>query len=328
MIVCIAIWLELGLFFVGFDRRPTDSVRCRKCFYDLRATVSEACPECGADLTKTGVWPVGTPNRARAQLWAVAWLWTGVVGVVAATNFYHRHNSWIATHRVECQDVIFLATPESGSHRYVSIGLCGSKWELFSSDMYGSRVEPEIATVYIYNTYRQSDHHVNFDIETMRAVPHPMDWVNTRQENRRAANGSRIQYGDKITPELLAEFLPLGEDRALNAQILAEMEEVIELAQTAGGRDKLLWRWGEVEAFSRDVLNKQGSLSNYGRRNAVEEVYDRQLKYLPAWLIWVVLGLGVLILILGLFLIRRRCYLRDLVPWDRVKGAMSSVGDP
>lgn len=72
----LVVYLALRILIRLYDRHPRESVRCRKCYYDLRATPGDVCPECGYNLTR-GVWTDGRPRR----LWlALTWaLWTTAV---------------------------------------------------------------------------------------------------------------------------------------------------------------------------------------------------------------------------------------------------------
>ncbi|XAL99140.1 hypothetical protein OT109_16350 [Phycisphaeraceae bacterium D3-23] len=62
-IIIGCVWITVWLFMAVRDRRPKEGIRCRKCFYNLYRIEHNTCPECGADLTKTGVWAEGQPKR-------------------------------------------------------------------------------------------------------------------------------------------------------------------------------------------------------------------------------------------------------------------------
>lgn len=58
------VWVTTLFFLAYRDRRPKHGVRCRKCFYNLYRIEHNTCPECGADLSSTGVWSHAQPKRS------------------------------------------------------------------------------------------------------------------------------------------------------------------------------------------------------------------------------------------------------------------------
>jgi hypothetical protein len=57
-----------------FDRRTRESIRCRKCWYDLRGNKTNKCPECGSDIQLVGAWWQGYPKRGHCAYYLLFWL--------------------------------------------------------------------------------------------------------------------------------------------------------------------------------------------------------------------------------------------------------------
>lgn len=65
LLYVIPVWLAARFIVYLIDRRPRDSVRCRRCWYDLRGNASGICSECGAEIQTLGAWWPGHPNQRR-----------------------------------------------------------------------------------------------------------------------------------------------------------------------------------------------------------------------------------------------------------------------
>ncbi len=93
VVVTALLFALLGLWAVCraisrvLDRRPRESVRCSKCWYDLRGITAGDCPECGLDLTRAGVWPPGKPVRRH---WVNALgFWTAAILILAVPGTWY-----------------------------------------------------------------------------------------------------------------------------------------------------------------------------------------------------------------------------------------------
>ena len=87
----LVIWSAGRVISRILDRRPRESMRCRKCWYDLRGTASNECPECGADLVRLGVWPPGKPVRRHWVNVLGVWLALCVLIAVPACVWFYRN---------------------------------------------------------------------------------------------------------------------------------------------------------------------------------------------------------------------------------------------
>ncbi len=65
LLAVVPIWLLLRIVTHFSDRKPRESVRCRRCWYDLRGNVTGNCPECGAEIKRVGAWLPEFPDRRR-----------------------------------------------------------------------------------------------------------------------------------------------------------------------------------------------------------------------------------------------------------------------
>ena len=131
LVAAFVFGLLMGLIaLIGDWRDRKTTVRCRKCWYDLRGTLNEAessvatCPECGQSLVEAGFWPIGRPRRHRgAVLLSVSSL--GIFLVLSPAVLAVYRTVKVAT--ANYPDII-LHQPASGEFGRASVGLSGEKW--------------------------------------------------------------------------------------------------------------------------------------------------------------------------------------------------------
>jgi len=315
LVLCVPIWLVLWIVFPKLDRRPKDSVRCRTCWYDLRATSTCQCPECGADLTQTRVWPVGKPNRAKLVHVVMLWFWLGTVGALAATNLLSDNIDDIVQHYAFQQDVVYALSPESETHDFAVLTLNGDGWVFFPDEHGDTEVPVASASIWIYSAGVEVQS-VTIDPRTMTFVPHPKPHYERLQEQSRAANNSSIRYGDEATPTALADFYPLGLDAQADRLLLAEMSALLETCSDSASDGPLLRSADQTEQVGKELAIRSDGGGGYAKIKPQSDVYVYNTKRAPLWTSLIVLGVGILIVAGGVFVIRKWCYKRDTVAWE------------
>lgn len=126
MLVVALEFLVLILWGIGrliskvLDRRPRDSVRCRKCWYDLRSISRPECPECGANLDKLGVWPPGKPVRRHWVNIMGFWLAACVALGAISSELFYKHSRIVAFAAV-------FSLPGDSNSAWEGVALAGYK---------------------------------------------------------------------------------------------------------------------------------------------------------------------------------------------------------
>ena len=297
----VMIWLVTWIVLARWDRREKDGPRCRACGYDLRASAGESCPECGKPLKPHGVWPVGMPRRGPAIHRIAILLWLCLFGMVLAANLYASHVQYWFEHEQHDQAVAILGNPESGAYDLAYITLSGEGWRRA-----GGSVRPDSWTIVVL-TAEVEVQVVTADAESGRAMIHPMpDFA--RQYASAPAHQAALNR-EPVTPALLAEFHPLGLDTQTDEKLLAEMQLLIDLAN----------HLADDTPLPREIATNEAKLASYPRADELRAAFgkqrvftnqnsQREVRHLPLWPAWSIPAVGLLVLVAGTLLIRRRTY--------------------
>ena len=95
LLAIVPIWIVARIATRFLDRRSRESIRCRKCWYDLRGNVTNKCPECGADIHNTGAWWPGQPNRRKWINRLCLWMAICTIHTTYICNWYEENSTTI-----------------------------------------------------------------------------------------------------------------------------------------------------------------------------------------------------------------------------------------
>lgn len=332
--IVLVFWTVACLIFGGIlwalmprlDRRPKISVRCRKCWYDLRACVFDRCPECGVDLHKNGVWPKGKPNRRRLLAFTIPCFYVCNLLAIVGSMAWGESKSHIARHVTIDKSAVFVLHPQSEAFHGASFTVNGKGWDLFPSDQYSlSNLEARYVSLHIYAD-RKTFQAVTIDPTSRQVVRHTFPDINDEEEAIREASGINLEYGDILTSELLGvSVLQSSLTDEQIAQVVEEMEYLIHVAELCAERITLSDSHSDADEVSQIISNELNKNGLFGESFSFHKpVFDFDTKLLSDWLMVIPSVFGVALFLMLFYVIRRLCYTRDIVSWESVRSNLST----
>lgn len=292
IVVVLVLWIAARFAFWAFDRRPRESVRCRKCWYDLRGTQSAQCPECGADLSQRNIWKPGHPING--LLLNVLAAWTAAVLAVAGPAAMQFKNA--CELRIADGASVWLSQPKSGLYTNIAIyptgNTIGWPWSSLTAEIYVDDWYIEASGQdFWYGILLKST-----SIEPYQAKPYFPSLNYAPQERTSDALASIIQQLCKTTDDTTG--------------LHDEAEEVIRFAGEIKQGSILMnrgWAPGEEESEARIMKNlasgKQIASSSFGQVVQYKPLYVT--RNAPWSVTWVPLSIATLMWAIGAIVIRQ-----------------------
>ncbi|MEM6259547.1 MAG: hypothetical protein AAGI37_14780 [Planctomycetota bacterium] len=301
--------IPIYFIFKRIDRRDKSGPRCRRCDYDLRASTGASCPECGRDLERKGVWPIGKPNRGPAVIAVLAWSWFMATITLSGVIIYSEYRYQILCHYDGFRDLLVLEEAVSGSGVSIYITGYGESRNWFSLQD-KEELPLKYVCIELFDAEGYTATIATIAADTQKLTNPPTD---TRASYQTVNNhhGEAAPPEDKTTLDYMLEPLYKKSSRVTVDQALKQdIKQAIVLAERIAA---------DFEVISRDALIDQNRYddmlshsSDPPRFAAVHELgdFDVYSEPLPEWGYAITPAAGFLVWIVFLPIIRASIYKR------------------
>ena len=293
--------------FWKLDRKRKNSYRCRSCGYDLRASTTNACSECGSHFQPKGIWPPGKPNRKWLVVYIFLWSWLCSSFTLLGTHLYARYIQDSVNEVWVSESVALFVNPDSGAYAGAAIELAGKEWQWVSA---GDEflVSPTQATIIFYDSSVNVVAICTFDIQDLK-IQQPID--PSTQIDVVDVNGS-IYGGGSTAEEVLLTGLSNNVGSFNQSAVSTEIDAMIELVRLLKGSSELSDKLSLPEKQLQDAIAKSDIEQHYQRY--VQETYSiYDYTALSEWAILTPIGIGVITWIIGCYVLRKLTYARMAV---------------
>lgn len=321
-IVCFVIWVSLSALLPIFVWRPKESIRCRKCGYDLRVCSSDLCPECGDNLKKRGVWPQGKPSGFRLLNYTIVCFCCFAILATFGTGVWNQSKSQIAHHISIEKSSIFILHPRSQAYHSASFTVHAERWVVLPSDDTSLPNNENLLVSLHIHAHGSAVHAISFDPESRIVVRHAFPAMNTEEENIRSNTGIAIKYGDVLTPESLAEIHPQSSKNNVDQDdlVIREMKYLIEVAALCAEKSSLNNNDNDAAVISEEVNVEIKKSGLFGEVIPFSKpIFAVTVKQLPGWLVSLPIAVGLTLFLISFYIVRRLSYSHDVASWDSLR---------